>query len=106
MSDLMDNRSLDLVADLVLRIGEPFQRFLKNEDDIRGIVAVVGAPPVQGDAVIEAEQVPGRTKAHIRGDLRGRKVLDQDGHVFDPFAEFRRQAVDRFGDQFLETFPG
>lgn len=106
MTDLMDDRGPDLVADLVFGVGESFQRLLKDENDVRRVVAVVRTSFVQGNAVVETEQIPRGTEAHVGDDLGGGEVLDQDGHVFDPFAEILRQAVDRFGDQFLEPLPG
>lgn len=102
----MDDRSPDLVADFVFCVGEAFQRLFKDENDVRRVVAVIRASLVQGNAVVEAEQIPGGTEAHVGDDLEGGEVFDQDGHVFDSFAEILRQAVDRLGDQFLESFPG
>ena len=102
----MDDRSPDLVADFVFRVGEAFQRLLKDENDVRWVVAVIRASLFQGNAVVEAEQIPGGAEAHVGDDLGGGEVFDQDGHVFDPFAEILRQAVDRLGNQFLESLPG
>ena len=106
MTDLMDDRGPDLVADFVFRVGVTFQRLLKDENDVRRVVAVIRTPFVQGDSVVEAEQVPGGTEAHVGDDLGGGQVLDQDGHVFDPSAEILGQAVDRLGHEFLKSFPG
>ena len=106
MTDLMDDRGPDFVADFVFGAGITFQRLLKDENDVRRVVAVIGTPFVQGNAVVKAEQVPGGTEVHVGDNLGRGEILDQDGHVFDPFAEILGQAVDRFGDQFLEPLPG
>ena len=106
MTDLMDDRGPDFVADFVFGAGKTFQRLLKDENDVRRVVAVIGPPFVQGNAVVEAEQVPGGTEAHVGDDFGGGEILYQDGHVFDPFAEILGKAVDRLGDQLLESLPG
>lgn len=104
--DFVDDRGLDLVADLVLGRSVALQRLLEDEDDVRRDVAVIGIPPVQGNAVVKPEQVPGGAEAHVLHDFAGREVLDQDGDVFNPLPEFFRQAVHRLGDQLFELFPG
>jgi hypothetical protein len=106
MPDFMDDRGLDLVADLVLGRGVSFQGLLEDEDDVRRGIAVERTPSVQGNAMIKAEQVPGGTEIHIGDDFGGGKVLDQNGHVFDPFPKFLGQPVDRRGDQLFELRPG
>jgi len=106
MPYFMDDRRPDFFPDLVLGGGIPLERLLEDEDDVGGIIAVIGAALAERDAVIEAEELPGRAKPHVGDDFGGGEVFDQDGHVLDPLAEILGQAVDRFGDQLLESLPG
>lgn len=106
MPDLVDDRRPDFVPDFVLGGSVPFERFLKNENDVGRVVAVVRAALSVGDAVVKAEQIPGGAEPHVFDDLGGGEVFDQNGHVLDPTAEILREAVDRLGDQLLEPFPG
>lgn len=106
MSDFMDDGRPDLVPDLVLRRGELFDRSLEDEDHVRRNISVIGAALVERDAVVKAEKIPGGAEAQVGDDFGGGEVFDQDGHVLDPVPEILRKAVDRFGDQFLELFPG
>lgn len=98
MPYFMDDRGPDFFPNFVFGLGISFQRLLKNEDDIRRVVAVGRAAEFEGDPVIEAEKVPGGSETHILDDFRRREILDQEGYVFDPFPEILGQAVDGFGD--------
>lgn len=104
--DFVDDRGLDLVANLVFGRGIAFQRLLEDENHVRRDVPEIRIPPVQGNAVVQAEKVPRRAEVHVLHDFAGREVLDQDGDVLDPVAEFFRQAVEGLGDELFEIFPG
>ena len=106
MPDLMDDRRPDFIPDLVFRRSVPLKRFLKDQDDVGRIVAVIRAALIVRDSMIQPEQMPGGGESHIGYDLRRRKVFDQDRDVLDPAPEILGEAVHRFRDQLFELLPG
>jgi hypothetical protein len=106
MPYFMDDGGPDFFPNFGFGLGKSFEGLLKDKDDVRRVVAVIGASMFVGNAMVEAEKVPGRAQFHLSHDLGGGKVLDENGDVFEPVPEILGETVDRLGDEPLKFLPG
>ena len=102
VTDLVDDRYCDAVAELLLGSGDPQMRHPEYRDPVRHHSAVRDrAAACQSYALIEPEQ-----HSAVPTLLGGcRSVLDHDGDVFDVSGQFIRDRVESFCHEFLKSIP-